>query len=76
MHSNEITLCLVIIAPKGSKYNEKSIGPRMEPCGTPQKKEHLMTLCHHHYRKAPVSQIGSKPLKYCTSDTYTDTKVR
>jgi len=32
-------LCLAIIDPNGSMYNENKIGPRMEPCGTPQERE-------------------------------------
>ncbi|KAF3690428.1 hypothetical protein EXN66_Car006101 [Channa argus] len=28
--------CLLRMEPKSSKYKEKMIGPKIEPCGTPQ----------------------------------------
>ena len=29
------TLCFLAISPRGSKYIVKSLGPKTEPCGTP-----------------------------------------
>lgn len=36
LHKNGKTLCFVIIDPRDSKYNEKRIEPRIDPCDTPQ----------------------------------------
>ena len=31
-------MCLAVIDLSGNMYNEKRIGPRIDPCGTPQER--------------------------------------
>ena len=56
--------CFWIIEPKGSMYNKKRVGAKMDPCGTPQvigaeEEEKVPMLTE---RESFVSEVEFKPL--------------